>query len=143
MLKKIPRIISPSLIKVLMEMGHGDQIVLADGNFPAASKTNRLISYEGHGIPEVLDALLELFPLDTYVKYPVKLMSVEPGDENNTPEVWDEYENILSKHEGYVVEIEKLDRNLFYDESEKAYAIIKTTETSLYGNIILTKGVIR
>lgn len=125
-----------------MEMGHGDQIVLADANFPAASKANRLISCEGLNIPEVLDAILELLPLDTYVEYPVNLMSVEPGDEKNTPQVWKEYERILYKHEGYKINIDKFDRNIFYEKSEKAYAIVKTTETSLYGNIILTKGVI-
>ncbi len=75
-MKGIPEIISPELLKVLMEMGHGDEIVLADGNFPAASHGNKVIRYDGHGTTELLDSILQLFPLDTYTKHPVSLMEV-------------------------------------------------------------------
>ena len=81
MLKNIPSILSPELLKILMEMGHSDEIVIGDGNFPAASNAKRLIRCDGHGVPELLDAILQLFPLDTYVESPVMLMQVTPGDD--------------------------------------------------------------
>ena len=87
MLKGIPGILSPELMKILMEMGHGDEIVLADRNFPAASNAKRLIRLDGHGIPELLQAILRFFPIDTYVEEPVKLMAVAPGKGEN-PEIW-------------------------------------------------------
>ena len=95
MLKKIPKILSPELLKVLCEMGHSDRIVIADGNFPAESmgKNAIVIRMDGHGIPEILDAILELFPLDTYVDHPVNLMQVMPGDTVETP-IWDTYQDI-------------------------------------------------
>ncbi len=88
MLKGIPSIIPPELLKILMEMGHGDEIVISDGNFPAASIAQRLVRCDGHGIPEILDAVLKFFPLDPYVKAPVALMEVVPGDPVETP-IWD------------------------------------------------------
>lgn len=142
MLKNISKLISPSLLKVLMEMGHGDEIVIADGNFPAASKANVLIDGDGLKASEVLDAILELFPLDNYVESPVTLMAIEPGDEKNKPAIWDVYKEIINKHEETDVELSYLDRKSFYRASENAYAIFKTSEMALYGNIILKKGVI-
>lgn len=144
MLKGIPNIISPELLKVLCEMGHGDRIVIADGNFPSASiaKDAILIRCDGHGVPEILDAILQLFPLDTYVEKPVTLMEVVPGDTVETP-IWDVYKEIISKHdergEKTVGNIERFD---FYDEAKKAYAVIATSEKALYANIMLQKGVI-
>ena len=78
MLKNVPSIISPELLKILMEMGHGDTIVIGDGNFPAAANAKRLVRLDGHGVPEILDAILKLMPLDTYVKTPVSLMDRKP-----------------------------------------------------------------
>ena len=80
MLKNIPKILSPELLKVLMEMGHGDELVIADGNFPAASIAKRLVRLDGHGVNVILDAILKLFPLDTSIKLPVTLMDVSPAD---------------------------------------------------------------
>ena len=71
MLKNIPSVLSPELLKTLMEMGHGDYLVIGDGNFPAATNAKRLIRCDGHGVPEILDAILKLMPLDTYVENPV------------------------------------------------------------------------
>ncbi|MDM5227177.1 RbsD/FucU domain-containing protein [Cytobacillus sp. NJ13] len=142
MLKGIPPIISPELMKVLMEMGHGDEIVLADGNFPAAShsgRSNRLINGNGHGVPEFLTAILKFFPLDTYVQFPILLMNTVKGD--NNPAIWKEYEDIVNKLSGFPVQIEKLEREDFYDRSKRAYAIVATSERAPYGNIILKKGV--
>lgn len=142
MLKGIPSIISPELIKVLMEMGHGDEIVIADGNFPAGSCASKyLIRCDGHNVPEVLDAILKFFPLDTYTKAPVALMSVVPGDDVK-PIIWDKYREIINKHENGT-NIEFVERFAFYEKAKKAYAIVATSEAALYANILLKKGVVK
>jgi L-fucose mutarotase len=141
MLKGIPGILSPDLLKILMEMGHGDEIVLADGNFPAAAYAQRLVRCDGHGVPELLDAILELFPLDTYVEKPVVLMELVPGD-NTKPVIWDEYRNIVGKYEPDLTDFEHMERFAFYERAKKAYAIVATGEKALYANIILKKGVV-
>lgn len=141
MLKKIPNIIQPELLKILMEMGHGDEIVIGDGNFPAASCAKRLVRCDGHNVPEVLKAILELFPLDTYSE-PVTLMSVVPGD-NYKPEIWLQYEKIITESGEPFKEFDFVDRFEFYDRAKDAYAIISTSEPSLYANLILKKGVIK
>ncbi|MEH7179283.1 L-fucose mutarotase [Neobacillus vireti] len=141
MLKGIPPILSPELMKVLMEMGHGDEIVLADGNFPAASHSSILLPGHGHGVAEFLSAIVEFFPLDTYVTYPVILMDPVEGDEKE-PEIWKEYEAIVNNSSDVPVQIEKMDRMAFYERSKKSYAIIATSERAPYANIILKKGVL-
>lgn len=140
MLKKIPTSLSPELVKTLMEMGHGDEIVLADGNFPGASHTNNLIRCDGLMVPELLQDILKLFPLDVYVDSPVTLMEVTPSDPR--PEIWDTYKKILDKSDEKNTRIEYENRFSFYDCSKKAYAIVTTSEKSLYANVILKKGVI-
>ena len=140
MLKGIPSILSPELLKILMEMGHGDEIVLGDGNFPAASNAQRLVRLDGHGTCEILDAILQFLPLDTYVKAPVGLMAVTPGDDVK-PVIWDEYRKIIQHREGQR-EIEMIERFAFYERAKKAYAIVATGETALYANVILKKGVV-
>jgi L-fucose mutarotase len=141
MLKGIPKLISPELMKVLLEMGHGDEIVLADGNFPAASCAARLIRCDGNGVPEILEALLKFYPLDTYSPNPVSLMKVVEGDPV-TPTNWDTYQNIIKKYEQNFTTFEMIDRFDFYERAKKAYAIVATGENSLYANIILKKGVV-
>ena len=143
MLKGIPSILTPELLKILMEMGHGDTIVIGDGNFPAASiaKNSQLVRLDGHGVPEVLDAILQLFPLDPYVEAPVSLMEVVPGDPVETP-IWDEYAKIVEKHEPDT-KIGHIERFQFYEVAKKAYAIVATDEGALYANIILQKGVVK
>lgn len=139
MLKGIPALISPDLLKILDEMGHGDEIVIGDGNFPAASCAQRLVRCDGLFAPEVLDAVLTLFPLDTYVESPVALMATSQGDP--TPEIWATYEEIVSKHNGET-KFSQIERFDFYERTKKAYAVIATSEKALYANIILKKGVI-
>ena len=139
MLKGIPNIISPELLKILDEMGHGDEIVIGDGNFPAASNAQRLIRCDGHNVPELLDAILKLFPLDTYVDAPVALM--DNGDSENRPPIWAEYKDIVVKNEGDK-EFELVERFDFYDRAKKAYAIVSTGETAIYANVIIKKGVV-
>ncbi|WP_028610231.1 L-fucose mutarotase [Paenibacillus harenae] len=141
MLIGISKLISPELLKVLSEMGHGDEIVLADGNFPAASHAQRLIRADGHGATELLDAILQLFPLDQYVAKPVVLMQVNPGDPVQTP-IWDEYRAIIKERTGLEESVEELERFAFYERAKRAYAVIATGESALYANLILKKGVI-
>lgn len=139
MLKGIPSIISPELLKILMEMGHSDEIVIGDGNFPAAGIAKRLVRCDGHSVPAILDAILKLMPLDTYVDAPVALMEVVPGD-NVVPVIWDEYREIIKKYQD--VKIEYVERFAFYDRAKEAYAVVTTGETALYANVILKKGVV-
>ena len=144
MLKGIPKIISPALLKVLAEMGHSDRIVIGDGNFPAESvgKDCIVIRADGHGVPELLDAILTLFPLDPYVDKPVSLMEVMPGDPVETP-IWDTYKEIIAKHDPRgAAAVGTIERFCFYDEARTAYAIVTTGESALYANIILQKGVV-
>jgi len=142
LLKNIPNILSPDLLKILMEMGHGDEIVIADGNFPAASIAQRLIRLDGHNVPEVLEAVLKFFPLDIYVENPVGLMEVVPGD-NVKPVIWDEYRKIVLESKEPFKEFEHIERFAFYERAKKAYAVIATSESALYANIILKKGVVK
>ena len=144
MLKGIPKIISPELLKILCEMGHSDTIVIADGNFPAESmgRNSKVVRCDGHGVPELLDAILQLFPLDTHVKKPVTLMEVMPGDTVETP-IWDEYKAIIATYDKRGADaVDNTERFAFYEKSKKAYAIIATGESALYANVILQKGVL-
>ena len=143
MLKGIPNLLTPELLKILMEMGHGDTLVIGDGNFPAANMARdcKLVRLDGHGVPEILDAILQLMPLDPYVEKPVNLMEVVPGDPVETP-IWDEYKAIVEKHEPGT-KVGHIERFKFYDEAKKAYAIIATSEAALYANVILQKGVVK
>jgi L-fucose mutarotase len=142
MLKKISPVISPDLIKVLMEMGHGDELVIADGNFPAASIAQRLVRADGLGCLSLLDAILSLFPLDQYVETPVALMAVVPGDPYK-PVIWDDYRKIIQQHESTFTDFDYVERFAFYERARKAYAVLATSEMALYANIILKKGVIK
>lgn len=141
MLKGIPSILSPELLKILMEMGHGDELVLCDGNYPKMGQPERAVRCDGHGIPELLDAILQFFPLDSYVEHPMILMEVLPGDPY-VPEVWDAYRKIAAKHDPKGAREEAVNRYSFYERGAKAYASVATSESALYANIILKKGVI-
>ena len=144
MLKGIPQILSPELLKVLCEMGHSDRLVISDGNFPAESmgKDAIVIRCDCHGVPEILDAILQVFPLDTYVEKPANLMQVMDGDDVETP-IWDTYKEIIAKHDERGGDaVGNIERFAFYDEAKTAYAIIATSEKALYANIMLQKGVV-
>lgn len=144
MLKGIPKILSPELLKVLCEMGHSDRLVIADGNFPVESvgKNAVVIRMDGHGACEILEAILQVFPLDTYVEHPVNLMQVMPGDPVETP-IWESYKEIVDKaDERGESAIGEIERFKFYEEARSAYAIIATGEGALYANIMLQKGVV-
>jgi L-fucose mutarotase len=142
LLKKIPNIVSPELLKVLMEMGHGDELVIADGNFPAASIARKLVRLDGHGVPEVLGAILTFFPLDTYVEMPVALMAAVEHGENIKPPIWEVYRKAIKESKEPFTEFELVERYAFYERARKAFAVIATSESALYANIILKKGVV-
>ena len=143
MLKGIPNLLTPDLLKILMEMGHGDTICIGDGNFPhaAMSKGNLLVRLDGHNACEVLDAILQLMPLDTYVEAPVSLMEVTPGDPY-VPEIWEDFKAIVEKHQPGT-KFGNIERFQFYEEAKKCYAVVSTSESALYANVILKKGVIK
>lgn len=144
MLKNISPLLSPDMLKVLCEMGHGDRLVLADANFPSASmgKNAIVLRADGHSATDLLDAILQLFPLDTYVEHPVSLMQVMPGDPVKTP-IWDEYKAIVAKYdERGDKAFDEIERFAFYEEAKQVYAIIATGEKALYANLILQKGVL-
>ncbi|MEG1981254.1 MAG: RbsD/FucU domain-containing protein [Clostridia bacterium] len=139
MLKGMSKLLSPELIKILSEMGHSDEIVIVDANFPSANFAKRLIRYPGISSTDILSAVLEVFPLDSYVKSPAALMNAT----DMVPEVWEEYKEIINKAESSKIDIEMMERFDFYERAKKAYAIIASGEERLYGNIILKKGVIK
>ncbi|MBQ9306280.1 MAG: fucose isomerase [Clostridia bacterium] len=143
MLKGIPGIIPPELLKILSEMGHGDEICIGDANFPGQALSDRVIRMDGHGVPEILDAVLTLIPLDQYVEHPAALMQVVPGDNTPTP-IRDTYRSILASHESRGADcLEEVERFAFYDRvHEKSYCVIMSGEKATYANIILKKGVI-
>lgn len=141
MLKNIPSVISPELMYVLLEMGHGDEIVLADGNFPAAANAQRLVRCDGHDVPELLEAMLKFFPLDIYVDNPVALMAVVPGD-NTKPTIWEEYRKIIKASGEKFSDFDFVERFAFYERAQEAYAVVATSEKALYANIILKKGIV-
>src|SRR5574344_1669111 len=117
MLKGIPDIISPELLKILDEMGHGDEIVIGDGNFPAASNAKRLVRADGHGVNELLDAILKLFPLDPYVESPLMLMQVTPGD-NVDPVIWKDYQKTAARYGDF--KFSEIERFAFYERARDA-----------------------
>ncbi len=146
MLKGIPKILSPELLKVLCEMGHSDRLVIADGNFPAESmgKNAKVIRMDGHGVPEILDAILTVFPLDTYTESPAILMELMDCDKGKieTP-IWDKYAEIIAKHDSRGSKaVSNIDRFKFYDKAKECYCIIATGESAVYANIMLQKGVV-
>ena len=140
MLKNIPSIISPELLKTLDEMGHGDELIIADGNFPGSSLCNNVIRLDGHGTPEVFEAILKLFPLDPYQQN-ASLMQVVPGDTVETP-IWDTYEKIAKAGDKNFKGFDQIERFAFYEKTKKVYCVIATSEKALYANILLRKGVI-
>lgn len=138
MLKNISKIISPELLKTLCEMGHGDEIVIADGNFPAASIANKLIRADGISGTEILNAVLSVFPLDQYDNENFILMERCPQDTFEVT-IWDDYKKILNNYEPEN-KITYLNRFDYYERAKKAYAVIATGEEKQYANIILKKG---
>ena len=141
MLKGIPPLISPDFMKIMMEMGHGDEIVIVNANFPAVSNARRLVRCDGSTGVQVLEAMLRFFPLDTFVAAPAALMNVASG-ETARPEVWGEYQAAIQGAEPWVKDFEVISRMVFYERAREAYAIVTTGERRRYANLILRKGII-
>lgn len=143
MLKGISKIVSPELVKILCEMGHGDEIVIADGNFPSENFGKRVIRADGISGVQMLDAVMSLIPLDTYSDPNFILMRLMKCDEGKiNPVIWEEYKTVEQKHDDNL-KIGNIDRFEFYERAQKAYAVIATGEEAVYANIILKKGVIK
>ena len=147
MLKNIPPILSPELLKVLCEMGHGERICIGDGNFLSATLSRAegavLVRADGHGIPALLDAILQVMPLDTYVDTPVMTMQKMERDKDLDVPVWDDYRAIIAKYDDRGEKaIGSYERFAFYEEAKKCYCILQTGETAIYANIILQKGIV-
>lgn len=142
MLKGIPSILPPELLKVLMEMGHGDELVIADGNFPRLGHPKRVVRCDGHTIPPLLDAIMQLMPLDPYVEHPTIFMEVLPEDPY-VPVIWDTYRQIIGEYEPDGARELAIDKYQFYERAANAYAVVTTGETELYANLILKKGIVR
>lgn len=142
MLKGIPNAISPDLMHALMSMGHGDEIVLADGNFPAASTAQRLIRADGLDVCPLLEAIMKFFPLDDAFAedYAVVMAVVDPSAD--PPPIWKDFQRIMEAAEGKRVKLTQVERHAFYKRAGEAYGVVATSETALYANLILKKGVV-
>ena len=141
MLKGVPKQISPELMHALMSMGHGDEIVLADGNFPAASNARTLVRADGLDVCEILRAIMQFFPLDTFVEdHAVVMEVVDP--EADEPPIWNDFKKILDEAEGREIKLTPVKRHKFYARSREAYCVVATSEAALYANLILKKGVV-
>jgi L-fucose mutarotase len=141
MLKGISPLLSPELLKILAEMGHGDEIVIGDCNFPAVTMAKRIVRADGLMATELLDAILRLLPLDNFVEAPVTLMKVVPGTFEGEPPIWSKFREIIEKHEPNI-KMQFIERFDFYEKSRQAFATVQSGENALYACIILKKGVL-
>lgn len=139
MLKSINPLLTGDLLAILSDMGHGDEIVITDANFPAASMGRRLIRLPGLSATDVLRAVLSVLPLDEFVDRPAAAMDA-PGQR---PAIYPEFESALKEAAGRAIVLEPVERFAFYERAKAAYAVIATGERRLYANIILKKGVLR
>ena len=142
MLKNIPKMMPPELMKIMLEMGHGDELLLCDGNYPKFGCPERCVRMDGHGICEILDMILKFFPLDAYVEHPTTLMAVLPGDPYK-PEIWDKYREIGRLYEADGLREEAVEKPTFYEKGRHCYACVATGEKALYANVVLKKGVVK
>lgn len=140
MLKGISPLIGPDLLATLDRMGHGDAIVLADAHFPGEAVARRILRADGAGIPGLLDAILRLVAIDTYIPDPVVMMAAEPGDTPD-PRVEAAYRGIIDRHAPNTPAIVRIDRHRYYERARSAFAVVMTSDTATYGNLLITKGV--
>ena len=140
MLTGISPLFSPELLATLYRMGHGDELVLADAHFPGETYNDRVIRADGHPIAQLLEAILPLFALDTYVDSPLIMMAAVSGDSLD-PSVETGYRRVIEKFWPDAPQIERMERFDFYTRTKGAFAVVMTGETAKYGNIILKKGV--
>lgn len=142
MLKNVPKLLSPALLKILCEMGHGDEIVIGDANFPSENYGQRVIRADGIGGEALLEAILTMIPLDTYADENLMLMALVPSDEGKVnPVIWDKYKAIAAEKDGNQ-RVANIERFAFYERAKKAYAVVASGEEAIYANVIIKKGVI-
>ena len=141
MLDGISPVVGPDLLAVLSQMGHGDEIVLADAHFPGHSCNETVLRADGIHIPALLDGILPLFPLDPYVDSPIAMMSAVPGDDLD-PTVEERYRAAIDLHRPGTAAIERVERFTFYERTLSAFAVVMTGDVSKYGNVILKKGLV-
>lgn len=141
MLIGIPNALTPDLLRHLKAMGHGDELVIADANFPAEACAARIERLPGITATEALRAILKLMPLDSYVDRPARSMQVV-GDPDAVPEIVAEFQEIIDETADNPAQITSVERHAFYQEARKTYCIVQTAETRFYGNLILQKGVV-
>ena len=140
MLKGLSPLLSPELLSVLCRMGHGDEIILADAHVPGETFGKRVLRADGLKIAALLDAILPVFELDSFVESPLIMMAAVPGDKLD-PKVEKGYRAAVDRHAPKTPAITRIDRFAFYDRAREAFAVVMTGETAKYGNIILKKGV--
>lgn len=140
MLKGISPLLSPGLLSMLCRMGHGDELVLADAHFPGETFGQRVIRADGLSVSALIDAILPVFELDSYVESPLIMMAAVAGDRLD-PKVEKAYRKAVDRHAPKTPAITRIDRFAFYDRANNAFAVVMTGETAKYGNIILKKGV--
>lgn len=143
MLRGIPGFLPPELLKWMMEMGHGDEIALADRNFPAVSKARRLVRCDGITIVPLLEAIVPLLPLDEAMDFNTVLMKVPEALGGPVPQVWESYHRVLENSPDHCTEPLLLEKPEFYARSESAFAVVITGETARFANLILRKGIVR
>ncbi|MEM0946732.1 MAG: RbsD/FucU domain-containing protein [Pseudomonadota bacterium] len=141
MLIGIPSILTPDLLRHIRAMGHGDELVIADANFPAESCAARIERLAGVSATDALRAILTVMPLDSYVERPARTMQVV-GDPQAVPEIVAEFQSIIDETADHPARLSSVERHEFYVETRKTYCVVQTGETRFYGNIILQKGVV-
>lgn len=145
MLQGISKLLTGDLLKALCDMGHGDELVIADANFPGERVARRLIRLPGISGTELLRAIAPLIPLDAYSPAPALVMQLTDSDRAKgmpDPAIWGEYEAILREHYGEDTRVDTIERHAFYERAQSAYLVIQTGEERIYGNLLLAKGVI-
>ena len=142
MLKGLDPLLGPDLLHVLASMGHGDELIVADGNFPAASVARRLVRLPGIDAPRALRAILSVLPLDTFTPTPVAVMAVVDDPSAVPPPVQD-FQSIVDAAAGRPLRLEALERFAFYERARSAFAVVATGEPRPYGNVLVVKGVVR
>ena len=145
MLQGISKLLTGDLLKALCDMGHGDELVIADANFPGERVARRLIRLPGISGTELLRAIAPLIPLDAYSPAPALVMQLTDSDRAKgmpDPAIWGEYEAILREHYGEDTRVDTIERHAFYERAKTAYLVIQTGEERIYGNLLLAKGVI-
>ena len=141
MLKGIDPLLGPDLLRALAAMGHGDEIVIADANFPAEANARRLVRLDGANATRAAEAILSLLPFDVYVDTPAAVMAVV-GDPDAEPAIVGDFRRIAETAHGAPVGFARVERLAFYERARQAFAIVATGERRSYGNLILTKGVL-